>query len=78
MRTKGKDNDQIEKTNTKRKQYIRKTCEISLMANCWILLRYLEAEGMEKTLAFRQHQIKDLLPIQNAEKVDILFIMMNI
>jgi len=48
------------------------------MANCWILLRYLEAEGMEKTLAFRQHQIKDLLPIQNAEKVDILFIMMNI
>jgi len=49
-----------------------------MMTNSCKLLRYLEAEGMEKTLAFRQHQIKDLLPIQNAEKVDILFIMMNI
>ncbi|KAL4456195.1 hypothetical protein ABPG74_014156 [Tetrahymena malaccensis] len=30
---------------------------------------YLEAEGMEKTLAFKQHQLKNLLPIQNAEKI---------
>ncbi|EGR33273.1 hypothetical protein IMG5_057380 [Ichthyophthirius multifiliis] len=30
---------------------------------------YLESEGMEKTLAFKQQQLKALLPIQNADKI---------